>query len=220
MADATTFTPPAYTPPADFAGRTAQIANAYKDALAKTQLQRSNLYTNAGFQDGTTNIDPGNAFGGIQQLLHSEGQALSADDQNARHRGLQADSGLGAQGQRADRYAEHLGASNIGNQLLQGVSDLGNQDVASLHQRQADDQSNGFDEATYNAGQNAYNDALAQYLKMVGANQPGGTPANSPTPFSEASPSSFLSPANIAKAASKSMKSTVGKQGNSGIHAN
>lgn len=180
MADATA--PTLYTPPPDFQGRTDQINAAYKTALAKTQLQRSQLYTQAGFQDGTTNIDPTQQFGGIQELLHSTGAALNNDDLAALHRGLSGDSGLGAQAQAGDRYSELQGKNTIGNTVQQGVSELGNEDASALNQKNSDSLSNSNDESQYNAG-NAYNIALASYLNQI-ANQnpdsatPGTTNAN------------------------------------------
>lgn len=175
MADATTtnVAPPAfqYTPPPDFAGTQAQINSAYTSALAKTQLDRSNLYTNAGFVNGTSDLDQNNQYGGIQQLLHTEGQQLSADDAAETHRGLGLDSGLGAQQAGQIRNTEQLGASNIGTSLLQGVTGDNNSDAEALATKNNATTANQVQSAAYDSQQNAYNDALAQYLKMVQSSQ-------------------------------------------------
>lgn len=184
MADATTaVAPPAfqYTPPPDFAGTQDAINSAYTTALAKTQAARAQLYSNAGFVNGTGNIDQNNQFGQEQQILQGEGAQLSADDANEESRGLGLDSGLGAQQATGIRTAAAGAQSNLGVNILQNVAGYNQDDADAAETKRLGTNANNTQSAAFDSQTNAYNDALAAYIKMVQSSQAPPNGPNAPS---------------------------------------
>jgi hypothetical protein len=208
-----------YSAPPDFAGRQTNINTAYNTALAQLQQKQSLLYNQMGYKDGTTNLDAGNQYGTIQQILHSAGGALMADDRAEHSRGLNQDSGLGAQRARLVAYQSGLQRNTAGQQFQGGLADIGNARTGALQTYNTDNTQLGEDQAQWNAQQNAQNDAIANYNKLLQQLSQQASPSETPQAGIGNSVASYLPPATIAAAAAKSKKPVIGKPGNSGIHA-
>lgn len=160
----------------DFEGRQSTINTAYVTALSRLQAQQSQLYNSYGFKDGSTDLDPNDQFGLIQQLTHQTGQSLQADDNVERARGLNPDSGLGAHRAALIRYQSAGQANQLGQHFQTGLGDIGNSRVDATNTYNADTGTNNADVATYNSTESAYQQALAQYNQMLAASTPSAPP--------------------------------------------
>lgn len=205
-----------YSAPPDFLGRQNNINTAYNTALTQLQAQQSNLYNQMGYVDGSTQLDTGNQYGSIQQLLHSTGSALTADDEAEHARGLNSDSGLGAQRQRLIQYQSGLQKNDLGQTFQQNLTGIGNNRQTALQQYNTDTTSNGEDQAQWNATQNAQNDAIANYNRLLQSMQPngsylpgGGVQGSTPSPAASAGPREYIPASAPTVAASKSKPGKV-----------
>lgn len=209
----TSAAPPAgtyYAPPTGSvqAGEDTAAANqAYQQALARFNQQRTGLLTQYGYKgtiDPTTGlmtnlgVDTGSTTGGLQQLLGQQ----ESEDMNAEYgmedRGVVG--GLANQAQTSLRAGHAAQSSGLANQLLGSLSDLNDQQLtaqqtenAQLWQAQQ--------EATQGAvAGNDYNpaDLTALIASLTGTGGAGSTsPGNKPAPNSKlnlAAPTAVLKP--------------------------
>jgi len=128
-----------YAPPSgaiqgaeDYAG----AQDAYRRALVRYNQQRTGLLRQYGYagdinpESGMVQnlrVDAGNAYGGLQQLLHNQAQEDEQARYGAEDRGLHG--GLANQAESELAYAHHGQSSNLANTLLGNLSDLDSQQL-------------------------------------------------------------------------------------------
>lgn len=198
----------------DYAG----AQNAYNRALIRFNQQRTGLlrqYGYAGTVDPTTglvtnlHVDAGNAYGGLQQLLHQQ----NLEDQSAANavqdRGIFG--GLANQAESELAYGHHGQTSQLAQTLLGNLSDLNNQQL---------DAKDTLDQALWQLQHQATTDAIGSSdfnpadlggTDGGGGSDTGGGGSSTTNPRAAKVARMVGTPAQVARASAAAMKRAGGK---------
>lgn len=109
-----------------YAQAQALAQQAYENAMAQTNSQRSQVMQQYGFMpdaNGNLVIDPSNQFGQVQQTMLTNQQEADSLEQAAGNRGFHG-AGFGQQGVNAGRLAEQGRIFNVGQSALNNLTGL------------------------------------------------------------------------------------------------
>lgn len=194
----------------DYAG----AQNAYNRALIRFNQQRTGLlrqYGYGGTIDPATgmvtnlHVDAGNAYGGLQQLLHQQNLEDQAAQYAAQDRGVVG--GLAHQAESELAYGHHGQTSQLAQTLLGNLSDLNNQQL---------DAKATLDQALWQLQHQATTDAISggDYNPAdLGGTDSGGDTGGGSTTNSRAAKVARMvgTPAQVARASTAAFKRAGGK---------